>query len=182
MLSSSRSISTAFQFWSPIQQVYERQKIRSRPLESRGRLPGASKPCSSVSVKSSLKQNPGSLRADVADMKLCILSLEQLFPNHASESPKDPVIDPLTLELIDSNTLILLNKIDSFPPTSSHFEALSRSLSAAGKSWIGRGHEKEFWPVSVKEGTGLREFADGLTKELKKRSARLVFVFERSSR
>ncbi|GAA5842893.1 hypothetical protein JCM3766R1_005694 [Sporobolomyces carnicolor] len=108
-------------------------------------------------------------RADVADMKLCILSLEQLFPNHASESPKDPVIDPLTLELIDSNTLILLNKIDSFPPTSSHFEALSRSLSAAGKSWIGRGHEKEFWPVSVKEGTGLREFADGLTKELKKR-------------
>ncbi|GAA5908796.1 Mss1p [Sporobolomyces salmoneus] len=108
-------------------------------------------------------------KADVADIKLCIFSLEQLFPDSASRSQLEPHIDPLTLDLIDSSTLILLNKTDSFLPTKEHLEAISKNLSRAGKNWIGKGKEREFWPVSVKEGTGLKEFAAGLMEELKAR-------------
>lgn len=109
-------------------------------------------------------------RADVADIKLCLLSLEELFPSsHTSDSSFTPSIDPLTLDLIDSNTLILLNKTDSISPSPSQLSSISSSLTQVGKSWLGKGSEKEFWQVSVKEGTGLRELAKGLTAELKRR-------------
>lgn len=109
-------------------------------------------------------------KADVADIKLCLLSLEELFPSsHTSDSSFTPSIDPLTLDLIDSNTLILLNKTDSISPSPSQLSSISSSLTQVGKSWLGKGSEKEFWQVSVKEGTGLRELAKGLTAELKRR-------------
>ncbi|GAA5948951.1 hypothetical protein JCM21900_003149 [Sporobolomyces salmonicolor] len=115
-------------------------------------------------------------KADVADLKLCVLSLEHLFPPSPSASTlaatsplSAPQIDPLTLDLVDSNTLILLNKVDSSPPTPEHLRLISATLESAGKHWLGRGWEPPFWEVSVKEGTGLSELAEGLTGELKRR-------------
>ncbi|GAA5961558.1 hypothetical protein JCM3765_002626 [Sporobolomyces pararoseus] len=108
-------------------------------------------------------------KAEVADIKLCVLSLEELFSATEGTNSAEPRIDPLTLELIDSNTLILLNKIDSSPPTSSQLQAISSHLKAAGKSWIGEGSEKEFWQISVRDGTGLKKLATDLTAELKRR-------------
>ncbi|GAA6010848.1 hypothetical protein JCM11491_004564 [Sporobolomyces phaffii] len=112
-------------------------------------------------------------KADVADIKLCVLSLEELFPDSMSSSDRpslaSPTIDSLTLDLIDSNTLILLNKTDSSPPTPTQLELISENLARAGKSWIGRGSEREFWPVSVTGGLGLKELAAALTEKLKDR-------------
>ncbi|KWU44682.1 tRNA modification GTPase TrmE [Rhodotorula sp. JG-1b] len=87
-------------------------------------------------------------RAGTADLKLCVLSLEALFPTRARErdtpDPGPAPIDPLTLSLIDRDTLILLNKTDSFKPT-------------------------RFWLVSVKEGEGLTELAQGLKDQVRRR-------------
>lgn len=82
-------------------------------------------------------------------------------------------IDPLTLNLIDSNTLILLNKVDALPLSPSHTSAVVRALESAGKSWLGHGSEAPFWELSVKTETGLREFAKGLTEVLKHRCVAL---------
>ncbi|BGP29443.1 mitochondrial splicing system protein [Rhodotorula toruloides] len=102
-------------------------------------------------------------KAAVADIKLCVLSLDQLFP---SSAPNTPTIDSLTLSLIDSHTLILLNKVDSSVPSSTQLEALERALDGEGKDWFGKGTEP-FRLVSVKEGKGLRELADVMRGELK---------------
>ncbi|GAA5924735.1 Mss1p [Sporobolomyces koalae] len=106
-------------------------------------------------------------KADVADIKLCVLSLEELFPQSAD--PEIPKVDSLTLDLIDSNTLILLNKTDSRPPTMSQLQLISQYLVRNNKHWLGRGREQEFWQVSVKAGTGLKKLASDLTAELKTR-------------
>lgn len=109
-------------------------------------------------------------RADVADIKLCVLSLEELFASSSSsDSSLLPSIDPLTLDLVDSNTFILLNKTDSIKPSPSQLDSISQSLTQAGKRWLGMDKEHKFWQVSVKEGRGLRELAQGLTAELKRR-------------
>lgn len=111
-------------------------------------------------------------RADVADIKLCVLSLEEIFPRLAEDSPAttEPAVDHLTLELIDKDTLVLLNKSDSSVATSAQLRSISRYLEQAGKDWIGKGSEVELRQISVKEGTGLNELAKTLTNELKRRS------------
>ncbi|GAA6062695.1 hypothetical protein JCM10212_004753 [Sporobolomyces blumeae] len=109
-------------------------------------------------------------KADVADIKLCVLSLDELFPSTPTPSADEsPRIDPLTVDLIDANTLILLNKTDSTPPGPSQLAAVSNRLASMGKVWLGRGSDKEFHLVSVREGTGLKALANSLTDELKRR-------------
>lgn len=108
-------------------------------------------------------------RAATADLKLCVLSLDQLF----SEQPaSQPLIDPLTLSLIDRHTLILLNKTDSVSPTPAQLEALRSALASEGKRWYGCESEQPFWLVSVREGTGLQELAQGLQEQVKTRCVR----------
>lgn len=112
-------------------------------------------------------------RAATADIKLCVLSLEALFPTRARErdtpNPGPAPIDPLTLSLIDRDTLVLLNKTDSFKPTRAHLDALRDALREQGKEWYGGGGVGGFWLVSVKEGEGLTEFAQGLKDQVQRR-------------
>lgn len=122
-----------------------------------------------------------SCRAATADIKLCVLPLDELFPTTASDtlttSSPPPRIDPLTLSLIDGHTLVLLNKLDStLPPSRAQLDALAAVLAREGKAWLGarEGEEDEgggraFWPVSVRDGTGLAELAEGIKRELKRR-------------
>lgn len=111
-------------------------------------------------------------RAATADLKLCVLSLEALFPTTTDRSAPAP-IDPLTLSLIDRDTLILLNKTDSFKPTHAHLDALRDALREQGKEWDesreSGGGVKGFWLVSVKEGQGLTELAQGLKEQVQRR-------------
>lgn len=113
-----------------------------------------------------LTTHPRTRRAAVADIKLCVLSLDQVF---TSSSPDTPVIDPLTLSLIDSHTIILLNKVDSSVPSPAQLGALERALESEGKEWFGRGTSEPFRLVSVKEGRGLAELAEVMRAELKRR-------------
>ncbi|GAA5990684.1 hypothetical protein JCM10908_003188 [Rhodotorula pacifica] len=118
-------------------------------------------------------------RAATADIKLCVLSLVQLFPPWADANSAVPAvapIDPLTLSLIDKHTLILLNKTDSFTPTPAQLRDLQRMLKQEGKEWYGSGADKAeeqsgqpFWLVSVKEGRGLVELAQGLKVQVQRR-------------
>ncbi|GJN88029.1 hypothetical protein Rhopal_000985-T1 [Rhodotorula paludigena] len=125
-------------------------------------------------------------KAATADIKLCVLPLDELFPTTTSASssppspplPPAPRVDPLTLSLLDAHTLILLNKLDSTsPPSRAQLDALAAVLAREGKSWLRarEGEEAEegdgraFWPVSVKDGTGLAELAEGIKRELKRR-------------
>lgn len=116
-------------------------------------------------------------RAGTADLKLCVLSLEALFPTRARErdtpNPGPAPIDPLTLSLIDRDTLILLNKTDSFKPTRAQLDALRDVLREQGKEWYGAdgvgGGVGGFWLVSVKEGEGLTELAQGLKDQVRRR-------------
>lgn len=105
-------------------------------------------------------------RADTADIKLCVLSLPEVFSDPAS---LDVHIDSLTHSLIDSNTIILLNKVDSLPLTAEHTAALSRNLQSDGTTWLGAGSDRPFWPISVKSEIGLKELSSGMTKVLKQR-------------
>ncbi|GAA5867482.1 hypothetical protein JCM3774_002919 [Rhodotorula dairenensis] len=129
-------------------------------------------------------------RAASADLKICVLSLEALFPVNpeettSSSAPSPPVlapIDALTLSLIDRNTLILLNKTDSFSPTEAHLWALQAALRKEGKEWYGclaatqggeeggeEGTERPFWLVSVRDGKGLADLAQGLKHQVQRR-------------
>lgn len=105
-------------------------------------------------------------RAEGADLKLCILALADVFPSSANLEAQ---IDPLTLSLIDHNTLIVLNKVDAFSLTLTHVQAVIAVLERANKVWLGRGGPNELWPMSVKAGTGFREFVEGLKVVLKHR-------------
>ncbi|KAG0665376.1 mitochondrial splicing system protein [Rhodotorula mucilaginosa] len=112
-------------------------------------------------------------RAATADIKLCVLSLEALFPDTTARGTSNPApapapIDPLTLSLIDRDTLIPLNKTDSFKPTRAHLDALRDALRTQGKEWDG-GDDDRFWLVSVKEGEGLTELAQGLKDQVQRR-------------
>lgn len=121
----------------------------------------------SASLPLSARRNAIPLRrAAGADLKLCILALADVFPSSASLEAR---IDPLTLSLIDRNTLIVLNKIDAFSLTPDHFKAVVSVLERANKVWLGRGEANELWPMSVKAGTGFREFVEGLKVVLKHR-------------
>lgn len=133
-------------------------------------------------------------RAATADLKICVLSLETLFPPETEEpaalpssspahAPLAPVlapIDALTLSLIDRTTLILLNKTDAFAPSAAHLAALRDALRAAGKEWAGcladpraegdGGREdRPFWLVSIQGGEGLAELARGLKHQVQRR-------------
>ncbi|GAA5998090.1 Mss1p [Rhodotorula paludigena] len=121
-------------------------------------------------------------KAATADIKLCVLPLDELFtptaPGPPPPSSPPPHIDPLTLSLLDAHTLILLNKLDSAsPPSRAQLDTLAAVLAREGKSWLGarRGEEEEegggraFWSVSVRDGTGLAELAEGIKRELKRR-------------
>lgn len=99
-------------------------------------------------------------RAQTADIKLCVLSLPEVFGSTEATKNTTAYIDPLTLSLIDESTIILLNKIDGFSLTASHFRALSDALRERAPSI-------EFWPISVKEELGLREFVERLKELLK---------------
>lgn len=105
-------------------------------------------------------------RADTADIKLCVLSLPQVFPDPSSLQVH---IDFLTSSLIDPNTIILLNKVDSFPLTTEHTTALSDTLREDGKDWLGASGSRPFWAISVKSEAGLKELSSGITEVLKKR-------------
>ena len=96
-----------------------------------------------------------------------MLSLPEVF---AGPSSLDVNIDPLTHSLIDSNTVILLNKVDCFPLTTSHTQALFEALQKDGKTWHGAETSHPFWPISVKGELGLRSLSNGLTDLLKTRS------------
>ncbi|ORY80699.1 tRNA modification GTPase TrmE [Leucosporidium creatinivorum] len=110
------------------------------------------------------------MRADTADIKLCVLSLPKVFADSTSTSTSlEAQIDPLTLSLIDSHTLVLLNKVDALHITSEHLDAITHALRGEGKAWLGSESEQPFWQLSVRSELGLREFAEGLKGELQKR-------------
>lgn len=108
-------------------------------------------------------------RADTADIKLCVLSLPEVFSSDSPSSPLQARIDPLTLSLIDSQTLVLLNKVDALQVTAEHLDAIAHTLRNEGKTWLGAESERPFWQLSVKSELGLRDFAEGLRRELQKR-------------
>ncbi|KAI5479770.1 tRNA modification GTPase [Pseudohyphozyma bogoriensis] len=72
-------------------------------------------------------------RAECADLKLCMLSLPDVFIEDPTTGYVTARIDPLTLDLIDDNTIILLNKSDVIEVSSVHLDALSEALEQAGK-------------------------------------------------
>ncbi|BGP19030.1 mitochondrial splicing system protein [Rhodosporidiobolus nylandii] len=108
-------------------------------------------------------------RAQAADLKLCVLSLPSLFPSSLSASPS-PYIDSQTLSLIDSNTLIILNKSDTSRPSAEQLDALREMLRREGRNWMGEKEETGgFVCVSVKQGEGLGPLAERVKGELKER-------------
>lgn len=109
-----------------------------------------------------------------ADLKLCILSLPSLFPStklsSSSTSSFQPFIDPLTLSLIDSNTIIILNKLDLFPQfENAHAIALEQYLKKEGKEWLGSNStaSKGFWKISLNEKGNVLDGLENLTEGLK---------------
>ncbi|BGP37373.1 mitochondrial splicing system protein [Rhodotorula kratochvilovae] len=116
-------------------------------------------------------------RAETADIKLCVLPLDELFPPASSSTtsaagPPPPLhIDPLTLSLLEAHTLILLNKLDAraSPPSPAQLAALEAYLAQEGRTWAGRGTERPFEVVSVRDGRGLAELAERLKGEVKRR-------------
>lgn len=105
-------------------------------------------------------------RAECADITLCVLSLPSLFP-----TPHTVTIDPLTLSLIDSNTLIILNKTDSLSLTPTQRQLILDALRLAGKDWIGK-ERGMMWEISLREGRGLERLVEGLKGVLKERFVR----------
>lgn len=131
-------------------------------------------------------------RAETADIKLCVLPLDELFPTTPSTSPNSastpaPRIDPLTLSLIDQHTLIVLNKLDARaePPTAAQLSALEAYLRREGKSWAAAaapsedGLERAFAIVSVRDGRGLARLAERLKGEVKRRCVPLSLSLAR---
>lgn len=112
-------------------------------------------------------------RAEQADVRLCLLSLPSLFPAHSRGSDHlEPYIDPLTLSLINNNTLILLNKTDAFfPLSSSHHKSLNAYLESRSINWLNQGERvgHQFWPVSVKTGEGMKGLIMGLKAVLQEK-------------
>lgn len=114
-------------------------------------------------------------RASTADIKLCLLSIVNLFSSSTSNSPSDSsaplsaTIDPLTMSLIDHNTIIVLSKADSFALTKDHREALKTYLTQQNKTWLGRDEDVAMLEVSVKDSTGLDELVGVMAKVLKSR-------------
>ncbi|GAA5844858.1 hypothetical protein JCM9279_000019 [Rhodotorula babjevae] len=121
-------------------------------------------------------------KAETADIKLCVLPLDELFPSCPSSSSTSPapalgpLIDPLTLSLIDHHTLIVLNKLDAHtePPTDAQLGALEAYLRREGKSWAAAersegGAVGSFALVSVRDGRGLAQLAERLKVEVKRR-------------
>ncbi|GAA5911017.1 hypothetical protein JCM8208_003958 [Rhodotorula glutinis] len=118
-------------------------------------------------------------KAETADIKLCVLPLDELFPSSPSTSSTSPspapVIDSLTLSLIDQHTLIVLNKLDAHdePPSTAQLGALEEYLRREGKSWAAAAGEEEragaFALVSVRDGRGLAQLAERLKDEVKRR-------------
>ncbi|KPV76884.1 uncharacterized protein RHOBADRAFT_51869 [Rhodotorula graminis WP1] len=120
-------------------------------------------------------------KAETADIKLCVLPLDEIFPSSSPSSSSTPaarapapVIDPLTLSLIDHHTLIVLNKLDAHvePPTAAQLGALEAYLRQEGKSWAvagAREREGAFALVSARDGRGLAQLAERLKGEVKRR-------------
>ncbi|GAA6012626.1 hypothetical protein JCM10207_009061 [Rhodosporidiobolus poonsookiae] len=115
-------------------------------------------------------------RAETADLKLCVLSLAELFPpsspsSSSSRAPHLP-LDARTLALLDSHTLIVLNKSDASPPSPAQLAALADVLEGEGREWMGMRSDDQgigFTCVSVREGEGLGELAERIKGELKRR-------------
>lgn len=76
------------------------------------------------------------------------------------------IIDPLTLSLIDRNTLVVLSKADVFDLEAHHRSSLISLLKAEGKDWLGSETE-ELWSLSVKTGQGMDELAQAFKRVLK---------------
>ncbi|GAA6047701.1 hypothetical protein JCM3770_001728 [Rhodotorula araucariae] len=118
-------------------------------------------------------------KAETADIKLCVLPLDELFPARSPPSspaviaarPVSPTVDPLTLSLLDPHTLILLNKLDALAaaPTPAQLAQLEAHLVREGKTWLGRGTASAFELVSVRDGRGLEQLAERLKGEVKRR-------------
>ncbi|GAA6035018.1 hypothetical protein JCM8097_002145 [Rhodosporidiobolus ruineniae] len=110
--------------------------------------------------------------AESADVKLCVISLAELFPPSSASSapPSTPVIDSQTLSLLTPSTLLILNKADAAPPTDAQLDSLLAVLEKEGKSWMGKERGRDgLVRVSVKEGEGLGELAERLKAEVKAR-------------
>ncbi|GAA5973263.1 hypothetical protein JCM11641_003040 [Rhodosporidiobolus odoratus] len=122
-------------------------------------------------------------RARKADIKLCVLSLSELFPPssassamHTASSSCTPsaypslLVDAQTLSLIDPSTLLILNKADTQPPSTEQLELLVTRLTEEGKEWWGiDAEDRGMVCLSVTEGKGLSGLADRLKAELKRR-------------
>lgn len=112
-------------------------------------------------------------RAAEADLKLCVLSLSEVFPFTPTAALPLAAhiaahIAPLTLAQIDANTVILLNKIDTVEFTPCHHDALRTALY--GTKWAGQEREdRGFVEVSVTEGKGLDMLVDRLKVILKEK-------------
>ncbi|SCV72643.1 BQ2448_4180 [Microbotryum intermedium] len=104
----------------------------------------------------------GMQKAREADVKLCVLSLPAIL-----QAGDKTVIDPLTLDLIDASTIVVLNKIDTVQPTDAQLASVRSALSST--SWGSTMSSEKLWQVSVKTGHGLRELGDGLKEVLKRK-------------
>lgn len=105
-----------------------------------------------------------SCRAEGADLKVCLLSAASIF---STSRPLTATIPELALSLVDRNTLIVLNKLDSIEYSPAHSGAIVTALAGAGKQWIG-GNDGVVG-ISVHTGEGMEGFVEKLRSALKDR-------------
>ena len=110
-------------------------------------------------------------RAEGADLKICLLSASSIF---SASSPLTATIPDLALSLVDRNTLIVLNKLDSISHSPAHFKAIARALAGAGKEWIGG--EEGVVGISVHTGEGMEGFVARLRSALKDRWVSSIYA------
>lgn len=108
-------------------------------------------------------------QAGQADLKICLVAMPTLFPS-SSCSRLIPTIDRMTLDLIDENTIIVLNKSDLLNYSREHGRRLVQFFKDQGTEWIGQTDDNSgINIISLAESKGLSDLNQVLKSVIQKR-------------